>query len=132
MDCLFTRHGRKLAQEFRERVTAFQVVDQVLEWHARTLKARRSTHNFRVGHDNAISHIYCIVPGLSALGGSLGSWPRDLGRWPLTLGCSPEVRLKERQQRPLATLSAFCNQHWGLVIFSEYVAERSGDFANGG
>lgn len=63
-DSLLARHSRELAQEVTERLTALQVVDQVLERHAGSAEAWHSIQNLGVCYDDAICHNSFTVLGL--------------------------------------------------------------------
>ncbi len=56
MDVNFLRYRGELVQKFTQRMAALQVVNEIFEGHVRPLEARRSIHDFRVGHDDEAFH----------------------------------------------------------------------------
>ncbi len=47
-DSCFTRHGGKSLEKFFECLSAFQIVEESLDWHSRSTKHRSSAKNIRV------------------------------------------------------------------------------------
>ena len=55
-DYLLARDAGKILKKFVNRITAFEVIDEILNRHARAGKARRTTHNLRIDFDNRLAH----------------------------------------------------------------------------
>jgi len=51
-DHLFARNCRETFKEILDRISAFEVINQILDGHTRTCKARRAAHNLRVDFDD--------------------------------------------------------------------------------
>lgn len=83
MNSCFPCHSRKIIEELIKRLSAFEVLQESLKWHARAFKDRRSPENIGVSGDHAIgqSHSLKFYPareGKTTDPASLSVWHPDV------------------------------------------------------
>src|SRR6267154_325537 len=61
-DGCLARHRRKLFQKLDERVSAFQIIEQILERHPGAAEDRGSAKDVRVSHDDSIGGEHHTTP----------------------------------------------------------------------
>ena len=55
---LLPAYRRELIEEDLKGITLFNVIEQILDWHARTGEHRRAALDLRInGHNNALVHV---------------------------------------------------------------------------
>ncbi len=55
-DHLFARDSRETFQEILDRLAAFEVINQILDWHTRARETRRTAHDFGIDFDDGFTH----------------------------------------------------------------------------
>lgn len=61
-NCGLAGDGREIIEKFVERFAAFEVVEQILKWHASATEDRSAAENFGVFHYDVSRLSYARVP----------------------------------------------------------------------